>query len=194
MIRPIETHYRGYRFRSRLEARWALCLDAVDLKWEYEPEGYNMDGTLYLPDFRLERVWLEIKPPRDIPPQELSKCSKFQEAAKGKIEPGTLLILAGNCGMGEYVCMSANGTVLEDYRLCECPLCHRIYLMGYYANCVYCDYCDIIDRNEGETDTGYFHKGLVFTKDGFDPLSTPRIRAAFAKARATRFGDPGFSS
>ena len=27
-IKPIETNYKGYRFRSRLEARWAVFFDA----------------------------------------------------------------------------------------------------------------------------------------------------------------------
>ena len=30
-IKPIETHYKGYRFRSRLEARWAVFFDAAKL-------------------------------------------------------------------------------------------------------------------------------------------------------------------
>lgn len=52
MIQAIETRYKGYRFRSRLEARWAVFFDALRLPWEYEKEGYNLgvDG-LYLPDF-----------------------------------------------------------------------------------------------------------------------------------------------
>lgn len=53
-IKAIETRYKGYRFRSRLEARWAVFFDEMELRWEYEPEGFNLgnDG-LYLPDFRL---------------------------------------------------------------------------------------------------------------------------------------------
>lgn len=52
-MKAIETVYRGYRFRSRLEARWAVFFDALGLKWEYEPEGYVLpDGSGYLPDFR----------------------------------------------------------------------------------------------------------------------------------------------
>ena len=51
-IKAIETVYNGYRFRSRLEARWAVFFDAIGAKWEYEPEGYVLeDGTYYLPDF-----------------------------------------------------------------------------------------------------------------------------------------------
>lgn len=79
MITPIETLYKGYRFRSRLEARWAVFMDACGADWEYEPEGISAvsyaepgldldeDGnvirypaqtfsTYYLPDFVVHNV------------------------------------------------------------------------------------------------------------------------------------------
>ncbi len=40
-FKAIETLYKGYRFRSRLEARWAVFFDALGLKWEYEKEGFG---------------------------------------------------------------------------------------------------------------------------------------------------------
>jgi hypothetical protein len=52
-IKPIETRYAGCRFRSRLEARWAVFFDALEIRWEYEPQGYVLDGRPYLPDFKL---------------------------------------------------------------------------------------------------------------------------------------------
>ena len=54
MIKAIQTHYKGYKFRSRTEARWAVFFEKLGYTWEYEPEGYVLgDGTYYLPDFRL---------------------------------------------------------------------------------------------------------------------------------------------
>ena len=54
-MKAIETHYNGYRFRSRLEARWAVFFDALGVSYEYEPEGFELDdGTWYLPDFRVK--------------------------------------------------------------------------------------------------------------------------------------------
>ena len=41
-LRAIQTEYKGYRFRSRLEARWAVFFDTLGVKWEYEPEGYDL--------------------------------------------------------------------------------------------------------------------------------------------------------
>lgn len=63
-IKPIETVYNGYRFRSRLEARWAVFFDAMGLAYEYEREGFDLHGEWYLPDFWLRDLvaWVEIKP------------------------------------------------------------------------------------------------------------------------------------
>jgi hypothetical protein len=68
-IKPIQTRYKGFHFRSRLEARWAVFFDAMGLQWEYEPEGFDLDGVNYLPDFRVQTgdltYWYEVKP-RDV--------------------------------------------------------------------------------------------------------------------------------
>ena len=138
MIQPIETIYKGYRFRSRLEARWAVFFDTTGIKWEYEPEGYDIDGTWYLPDFRLETawetLWLEIKPSRDIPNGELEKCAKFAAAVEStscvwrEVYLCRHLILAGNCGFGEYAFIDPlTGKSDDDFLWCECPLCHRVH-------------------------------------------------------------------
>lgn len=63
-IKAIETRYKGYRFRSRTEARWAVFFDALGVKWEYEKEGYDLgEAGYYLPDFWLPEIsaWIEIK-------------------------------------------------------------------------------------------------------------------------------------
>lgn len=64
-IKPIETVYNGYRFRSRLEARWAVFFDTLGIAYEYEKEGYDLgEAGWYLPDFWLPKLkwWIEIKP------------------------------------------------------------------------------------------------------------------------------------
>jgi hypothetical protein len=62
-LKPIETHYDGYRFRSRLEAKWAGFFNHLGIRYEYEKEGYEFDGVRYLPDFWLpeQDCWVEIK-------------------------------------------------------------------------------------------------------------------------------------
>lgn len=65
-MKAIETRYKGYRFRSRLEARWAVFFDALRIKWEYEQEGFELSGgERYLPDFFLpsfeKGIYVEVK-------------------------------------------------------------------------------------------------------------------------------------
>lgn len=61
--KAIETRYKGYRFRSRTEARYAVLFDALGIEWEYERQGFDLDGVWYLPDFWLKTVgmWAEVK-------------------------------------------------------------------------------------------------------------------------------------
>jgi len=58
----IPTAYRGVRFRSRLEARWAAFLDGLGWSWAYEP----IDLFGYIPDFICHHeggeLLIEIKP------------------------------------------------------------------------------------------------------------------------------------
>ncbi|NBW19369.1 MAG: hypothetical protein EBR82_66475 [Caulobacteraceae bacterium] len=88
-LKAIDTSYKGYLFRSRLEARWAVFFDTLKLEWEYEPEGYEFNnGERYLPDFRIKSPvydhlvyeWVEIKPvhPSDV---ELGKLKRLCETS-----------------------------------------------------------------------------------------------------------------
>jgi hypothetical protein len=73
LIKPIETRYKGHRFRSRLEARWAVFFDHLGIDWLYEPEGFMIGSQPYLPDFWLPkwRCWVEVKGVLDQPTLDL---------------------------------------------------------------------------------------------------------------------------
>lgn len=80
-IKPIETQYKGYRFRSRLEARWAVFFDALGVQWEYEKEGYDLgEYGWYLPDFWFPKTqhFAEVKPEADLSAAEDAKISSFK--------------------------------------------------------------------------------------------------------------------
>lgn len=94
-VKPIETRYKGYRFRSRLEARWAVYFDALGIDFEYEKEGYDLGELgLYLPDFWLPQVGMfaEVKPVR-FSEVERSKCLAL---------PSRCLMLDGLPGRRSY--------------------------------------------------------------------------------------------
>ena len=116
MIKAIPTEYKGYRFRSRLEARWAVFFDACGADWEYEPEGFDLgDGTYYLPDFLLHGVtihhglfkencdvYVEVK--GKMTDDDVRKINRFYEAgvAEGPEAdvPSTAILVVGNIPAG----------------------------------------------------------------------------------------------
>lgn len=88
-MKAIQTQYKGYRFRSRLEARYAVLFDSLGMRWSYEPEGFELgDGKRYLPDFWIEipgkegwGYWIEIKPVAP-GPEELAKLHAVCKSTK----------------------------------------------------------------------------------------------------------------
>jgi hypothetical protein len=91
-LRPIETRYKGYRFRSRLEARWAVFFDTLGWPWDYEVEGYDLgQAGFYLPDFVLYgSMFVEIKPPGRVG-DAYDKCRALHEQSGRSV-----LLLKGN--------------------------------------------------------------------------------------------------
>jgi hypothetical protein len=94
-VHAIETHYAGCRFRSRLEARWAVFFDKMKIAWEYEPQGYRVGGTPYLPDFWLPelRQWVEVKGSA-LSPREQAIMARAVQPGSGlpENENGVLLL------------------------------------------------------------------------------------------------------
>jgi hypothetical protein len=70
-VQGTDTDYKGCRFRSRLEARWAVFFDSLGVVWEYESRRIQVTQRLtmkgesyeYLPDFWLPdfKTWVEVK-------------------------------------------------------------------------------------------------------------------------------------
>lgn len=86
-IKAIETVYRGYHFRSRMEARWSVFFDSMKIDWRYEIEGFKFpDGIQYLPDFYLPKFksWCEVKPCA-FTDEERNKCKLLCAATKQQV-------------------------------------------------------------------------------------------------------------
>jgi hypothetical protein len=128
-IKPIETNYAGYRFRSRLEARWAVFLDALGIAWEYEKEGFDLkeDGW-YLPDFYLPDydAWVEIKPSRPERGYLIKPTALSWNGGK------SLLLVVGNPWPGEYVVeyFRPPAQVETCQSLALCSECYGLCVVG----------------------------------------------------------------
>lgn len=151
-LSPIETIYNGVRFRSRLEARWAVFFDAMKFPWEYEPEVFSLPSGNYLPDFRLTSprdhavYWFEVKPmstPID------SRHVEFRNAG------GTLIVARGFdllgmrsewtdpedpeeacvfwAGRGLYFYYNCGGDEADTLRLCERAIAPELWAAYDYA-------------------------------------------------------------
>ena len=113
-LKPIQTEYGGFLFRSRLEARWAVFFDACGVDWEYEPEGYDLgNGLMYLPDFLLHGVdgrdggdlYVEVK--GQMTESDAEKINRFAEM--GMEEPdqygksATAILVVGRIPDGDSI-------------------------------------------------------------------------------------------
>lgn len=137
-IRAIETRYKGYRFRSRLEARWAIYFDALEVAWEYEPEGFVLpNGDWYLPDFWLPfepwgdyevaGLWLEIKP-KPLNEDEISRLEMLATSTGHHA-----FALVGSPGKHYVHKFSHSGgnsivTARDMFYRVDFPIPHEIYL------------------------------------------------------------------
>lgn len=174
-IRAIETSYKGYRFRSRLEARWAVFFDALDIDWEYEPQGFKTPFGAYLPDFWLPdwMAWVEIKATLE------GIESTAGRAHALALENGTpVLMVVGKPWPHEYQILELPGVLDERNNLDV-----QRYWYGI-ARCRRCDgYC-LTDAWQGWRNIGTHACG----DHDKDPLpETPRLLEAYGRARRARF-------
>jgi hypothetical protein len=70
-MKPKRCIYKGIVFQSKLEARWAVVFDALNIRWIYEPETLHCkwgdEDLYYRPDFYLPDIstYVEVKPTDD---------------------------------------------------------------------------------------------------------------------------------
>lgn len=178
----LPTYYEGHIFRSRTEARWAVFLDAIGVPWEYEREGFDIDGVRYLPDFRLPTLgaFLEVKGAYPTP-SEREKCSWLAEATKDV----ALIVWGEPCPPAQLVKRSdRDGDQAmvfhpdwddQSWWWCECPYCGLIDLTFQgRAERLRCRCVEVLDQSSRH-----------FAHD------TPRLLDAYAAARRA-FTGPNF--
>ncbi len=173
VMKAIETEYNNYKFRSRLKARWAVFFDALGIEYEYENEGYDLDGVGYLPDFWLPRLdlWVEIKGER------LVAGSKDEEKIKRLVKDSrrpvavfwgqihTTVNLPDLYTLPDWDTMKVCEALVIDRSSSwtECPMCHMVGLARYASpSLLPCGCCKDADK-------------------------TPSITAAYIDVRKARF-------
>lgn len=198
-LRPIETRAYGYRFRSRLEARWAVFFQTLGVQWEYEPQGFDLDGQLYLPDFRVTTgnlvYWYEVKP------LGTYKDAKFDRFADMLILPHEK---EHGCPPDNLEVRLLSGDPFDVFGDCEvCPRCGvfvepaNIQCSDRYDNnwSYYCWDCDISTPSGGDhpDELGFAgtlyhpHKGWMITSDDQHRILHEKLIRACTAARSARF-------
>lgn len=176
-IKPIETHYKGYRFRSRLEARWAVFFDAIGIRYLYEPEGFRLsDGTLYLPDFYLpeSKAFFEVKGVMN----EID-MHKIEQFIKDSKRPCII-------GYDDFTFNSCDALWEDDYALTDksssvlvrCRECGKMYFSGMQGSYV-CQCCGAYDGDH------YFE--VQCSGDHSFYFTELKVKNAIDAARQARF-------
>lgn len=159
-IKPIETEYNGYRFRSRLEARWAVFFDVLGVRYEYEPEGFQLsDGTLYLPDFYLpqSKAFFEVK--GVMSEADEHKVTQLMKDSNHEVivaYDGLRFTACDDFGIND----KEEWFSATDSMLCKCRKCGQYFFMGMSGSwqCRVCGHYDgdagfyqVLDGDNGGT-------------------------------------------
>jgi hypothetical protein len=182
-FKTLPSVYKGVTYRSRVEARWAIFLDELDIGAQYEPEGVKMDEVYYLPDFFISDLDIYVEVKGGIPTEEERQKCRLLAACSGK----DVLLAIGDPGTGRgelYRAKRAEPTeYYEGYEdgelnafIGECRLMH----------------CGEIVLAEGDMCGGFLYPSRNCGNpercgDKFPTLLNDRIARAIAAARDYRF-------
>jgi hypothetical protein len=141
-IQPIETKWHGYRFRSRLEARWAVWLYSLGVRFEYEREGFQMGSYCFLPDFFLSdySCYLEVKPNSDFDRNRLNEFVAHQD----------LVVVVGNPWPFQYILWLG----IQSHCLWPAPT-------AQFSSCDVCQKLSLVVMERGAHATRFLAQYLV---------------------------------
>lgn len=141
MREGIITFYKGRRYRSRLEAKWASFFDLMGWRYEYEP--YDLPG--WIPDFLLlghQRTLVEVKPYTTLDEFDIKKIvqatAAYHEAPREVLLLGASLFDADDWEdgvvlgwLGELIVDHATNR-LVDVEFDEAVLCESALGFGFF--------------------------------------------------------------
>lgn len=153
MIAVKPTLYKGYYFRSKNEAKWAVFFDKLGIPYQYEPEAFMCsDGSQYTPDFflpnsylrdiRWKGLYLEVKHKEWTHQEDIGYTYRISTA----LPDSHLVLLCGD----PYDIVHCNGENNNE-QLCpwwdnymvlmycgKCRVLKTDYDEGNYCNCPLC--------------------------------------------------------
>jgi hypothetical protein len=146
-MKAIETSYKGNKFKSRLEYRWAYFFDQIDASWYYEFQGYALDCYWYLPDFYIPKwkcyfeakdpsLWLNFENKYREFRSAFWKCALLSRATQHK----TILCFGGfGSNKADPMCVFMPGYNKNTFRVItgeglfgKCNGTDVLFLEGYY--------------------------------------------------------------
>lgn len=189
-IKAIETVYNGYKFRSRLEARWAVFFDNAGIEYEYEPEGFTDGNICYLPDFYLPKhnTYVEVKPHRENFEEEIKKALHF---VNSELKIKRLMFVQNIPKPNEYASwflypFAYYNSLYDDFDMRYVQLCCLDGKIVFNPNHYYCktvyDFYKMETKQEKELNDGQCLYEEIFanTSDNVLPM-------AYSIARQARF-------
>lgn len=194
-MKAIQTQYKGYHFRSRLEARFAVMFQSLGLKWQYEPEGYDLgEAGWYLPDFYLPEldVWVEVKA-KPLNAEERDKAFALSSMTnKPVIE---LCEIPDPDTISKTLCMFANvyygidcdalGQQIQMLSLVDFYMEQNNLKEGCIKDAIQWD-VDYYQRKYGQAHPHHFKNGVISTNSELFAFGSKLYNAAI-KARSARF-------
>lgn len=173
-MKSIPTTYKGIKFRSRTEARWAVFLEVLKIKFDYESDGFDLDGLFYLPDFWLpkQEIWLEIKP---VAPDSTEQEKAFRLANHTK---KNVFIQTGNPRVPGFPCEESS------MASCHSPG-HQEDFPFFWTRCESCGEMDL--TFEGRTERLSCRCEKRGPRYNFD---APELAMAYERATSHEFWNP----
>jgi len=191
-ITAIETRYAGYRFRSRLEARWYVFFEVLGVQAEYEEQGFTVPGrsantrTYYLPDFYLPQhgLYYEVKPshPEQVDLDGVTRWEDFAHEVVTAWDHSRTVMSVGEIPNADAVDQSGPPRPEKHYEA-------GIYMLGFtvlaWCACPTGKHFDVqVDGRGGNIPCGCER---IIDERRYQTGDDPRILAAYRAARAARF-------
>lgn len=122
----LETWYKGIKYRTRTEGRVAVFIDGMGPPpaYDYEVNGYNLDGLWYCPDMFLiapldSHYWVEVKGwVKDEQRPEVDEKARRLAVASGV----PVVVCTGRPTLQSWTVYRPDGRI-ERCRPCKCPYC-----------------------------------------------------------------------